>query len=628
MLSSPNSTGPREDPRSASRKGRSLALASFILALGGALPAAEVTIQLESEVTWSETPVILEVRITDPEPGMRAPELEPPPGLLIKGPRGPSTQMNVINGRRSDFHVYQFEVVPTAGRIGKFTIGPVRVPRRGGGAIQSKTVELHVYKKPQEGILFRCEVSPAGGPVGAPFQITYTVYYTGEPDEGDFFNRGHFGLSALDLPVLGLSAVELKPVRVLDDRGGTTLRISGQNQIYLQEGFAEQGGAGYKTLVFGFEATPRTTGPIEVGGASVAIRLKTGRTRVANDGFFSRRVAELKEYKASTGQVTYQVRELPMEGRPPGFTGAVGSFSVTAKADATEVDAFAPITLEIRVTGSGVLSDLKPAAWSEVESLTRDFEVSSDVDAGKVEEKVKVFRQVIRPRSETVTRIPPVPFPYYDPTRERYEVALSEPIPIKVRGVRTVTAEDAIRADGSRPSSEAPSKAPAVPRIVGRAGIAANFTEIGDSRRALDPREEILSAEFLACLGLPPALFTGLALASRLSRRDRSKSLRSRALGRAKSALASAGSDGAAAARALETYFRERLALPPGEVTPRDVAASLEGEGVPPPIVQAARDALERVHAARFGGAAAGPTALAEDARRLVVEVDRCLRGE
>jgi len=44
---------------------------------------------------------------------------------------------------------------------------------------------------------------------------------------------------------------------------------------------------------------------------------------------------------------------------------------VEVKATPVEVDEFEPINLEVRVKGQGILEDLPPPAWTEVEALTK-----------------------------------------------------------------------------------------------------------------------------------------------------------------------------------------------------------------------------------------------------------------
>ena len=353
---------------------------------------------------------------------------------------------------------------------------------------------------------------------------------------------------------------------------------------------------------------------------------KTGKVKRGRD--FFRGVIEVpdpEDFKASTEDYTYTVRDLPEEGRPPGFSGAVGKFQIRVKATPVEVDSFAPVNLEVRVFGDGILEDLKPPVWTEVESLTKDFDVSTDVDSGKMEGREKVFHQVIRPRSGKVTQIPPIPFPYFDPSSGKYQVARSEPIPIKVRAVETAEVDSAISKARAAAQPSSPSRAQAS-SIVEQRGIGANFEEIGSARASMDPQEEILSAPFLAAVLAPPLILLALHLTLKASKRDPRLRAKDRALKQASRQLSQAGLGSDQAAQAYQEYFRERLGLPGGEITPTDLTSELARHRVPLELCAAATRLLERLLASRFGGGGEGAEKLTKEALKTLAEIHPCVR--
>lgn len=591
--------------------------------------SAEVTLHLHSSFIWTNENAILEVTIKNPPRGVTAPRLPDISNFKVTGPHGPTRQYENTNGQQSTFYKYHYQIIPVSGVTGEFTIGPVTVPIRNSNPLRSRTTVLQVYKRPKKPVLFTCKTQPAGGPIGAPFRVEYTINYAGErgkPEEGIFSfgssRRSPLGLQGLHLPILNNTTVRVKAIRVLENVDAQPVTLANRTKLLVQEGFAKkEGGYGYKTLVFGFEATPLTTGAIEVGGAKAEIQLYSGRTAVRR-GLFGRRqeVAVPDVYTATAPPLTYQVQALPQKGRPQGFTGAVGKYRVSVKASSTKVAAFDPITLQIRVSGNGLLETLKPAAWSEITSLNKDFQVSTDVDSGKIEGRNKIFKQVLRPRSENVTVIPPVPFPFYDPSRQEYRVAYSEAIPITVRAVKTIGADAAIRSNQStqRPLSAAPAT------ISHHIGIGANFQNLGETRPPMNPRGQVVSFTFATALTLPPLLFVLLAVLLRFRGRDASHRRKSHALGSALAALSNQP-DALHLSQACEGYFRDRLELPPGEVTPVDLSAALTRQGVPPELQTSAVKLLEHIHAGKFGGEQEATGALVSEAQAVLQEVERCL---
>ncbi len=611
---------------------RFLEAACMVAGLAALSPAraTEVELELDAGVAWPGTTVGLKVKVINPTENISTPEIPSVSGLSIRGPAGTmrSTQRDE-NGRASDALIVSYQVTPQSGRKGKFTIGPVTVRTQSGTVLKSNVVELAVSEEPPIGVLMDTQITPAGGPVGSPFRVVYTVYYYRDtPESGDSFfgSRKSLGLTRLELPAASIPGAKVVPVPAVDGEEAQQLQISKELQVFLQQGGAEKNGKGYLTYSFGFEVTPLAPGPIELGGARCAMRLLTGGTAVGRNAFGQRvRVPEDKEFTAESPSTVYQVRALPTEGRPPGFNGAVGKYQISVTASPTEVDEGAPITLEVRVTGKGLLESLKPPIWTEIESLAKDFQVSGDVDAGKVEQNAKVFRQLLRPTNARVTAIPPVPFPFFDPASSKYQVALSQPIPIKVRAVETAVVDTGIQAAQPKATAVVNSQATQAPTIVERGGVGANFDSIGVAHPALDPRDEVLSAPFLAGVIAPPLAFLGLALGLKLRRRDPALKRKSQALARATTAL-SATSDARAIAQILDAYFRDRLGLPPGEVTQADVTAALERTGAPVTTRLGAAGLIEKAHAARFG-ASGNDAAFADEAGRLLREVEACLRG-
>jgi hypothetical protein len=229
--------------------------------------------------------------------------------------------------------------------------------------------------------------------------------------------------------------------------------------------------------------------------------------------------------------------------------------------------------------------------------------------------------------SPEVKEIPPLPFAYYDPWLTSYQVVHSRAVPLTVEAVKTVGGRDAVRAGGPDASPAPPRAEKAAPALVEQAGIGANHLTMGRARRALDPRAEILSFPFLATLAAPPAVFAAILLLRRAARRDPARERREKALVRARAELRAPGLDPGGVARAFQDYFRGRLGLPPGELTPADLAAALARAGAPEAPRAACASLLERLLAGRFGLRDESAEALAAEAARALEEVDRCTRG-
>jgi hypothetical protein len=142
----------------------------------------------------------------------------------------------------------------------------------------------------------------------------------------------------------------------------------------------------------------------------------------------------------------------------------------------------------------------------------------------------------------------------------------------------------------------------------------------------MSPRKQLVSLTFAAALILPPLLFVLLAMLLRFRGRDASHRKKAQALSKALAALADPP-DAVHLSHAYEGYFRDRLELPAGEVTPADLAGALARQGVPPELHTSTVNLLERIHAEKFGGAREATGALVAESHASLQEVERCLRG-
>ena len=77
-------------------------------------------------------------------------------------------------------------------------------------------------------------------------------------------------------------------------------------------------------------------------------------------------------------------------------------------------------------------------------SLTNDFKVADESLAGVVRDDIKVFSTTIRPRSENVTQIPPIPFSFFDPNSQKFVTVNSDPILVEVNKAETLALDSIV----------------------------------------------------------------------------------------------------------------------------------------------------------------------------------------
>jgi hypothetical protein len=173
----------------------------------------------------------------------------------------------------------------------------------------------------------------------------------------------------------------------------------------------------------------------------ITIQLSTKPRREAlleeqlGDPFMQRRFGKTvrKNIKAVSPALDLTVGALPLEGRPPEFSGAVGSFQITSDISSGTAAAGDPLTLKMHVTGSGNFDRVDSAMLVHVEHWksyppTSSFK-SSDALGFKGE---KTFEQPVIASAAGPQVLPALSFTYFDPDARRYETVRTSPLSVVI----------------------------------------------------------------------------------------------------------------------------------------------------------------------------------------------------
>ena len=194
-------------------------------------------------------------------------------------------------------------------------------------------------------------------------------------------------------------------------------------------------GRPYRTVTWQqYVMFPQTTGKLEIPSITYdGMVVLQNRNVDPFEAFFnggSGYVEVKKEIKAPGLTITVD----PLPARPTNFSGGVGTFSLSAQLDKTEVKANNPVNLRIVVSGSGNLKLIK----QPVVNLPKDFD---QYDA-KIEDKTKlttngiegsmVYDMLIVPRHQGKYDISPVEFTYFDIQSNSYKTLRSQPFTLNV----------------------------------------------------------------------------------------------------------------------------------------------------------------------------------------------------
>lgn len=481
-----------------------------------------------------------------------AAEIPPLDGLDIQY-QGQSTSVNIVNFKRSSKVTHTYLVTPT--KVGDYTIGPVTCKFRGGS--KTLTARLRVIK-PQDDpeaqqiskLMFSRISSDRSAPyVHEPFTITLKVYVRdGIRTDGSFSLRGGLPESGLD--------------------GDLDWEVVGQDRVTVK---------GTLFTVYTLRTTVRTlTAGTFVFQPQVQLKVVVPRQQRRSYGFddpffgdfFGRQ--ETRPVVLDCNRLEVDVQPIPTAGRPASFTGGVGILDFDATVGPAKVKEGEPVTIRMRVSGKGNLSQITPPKMPESPDLKYyDPRVVPSQDPNSV-----VFEQVVIPKSDRVKQIPRISFSYFNSETSDFRTLSKGPFPVTVE--------------------PAPQRAAQVFAANQPTTVQPETKVLGADIVYLKPRPKVWKRAdetpwydgkaLYGILGLPALVLVLLAgrerrrnaLATDVARARRQKAPKAarKNIQRAEQALRK--KDEAAFYQAvhdtLVEYFGHRLNLPPGEVTPQKIA--------------------------------------------------------
>jgi len=369
-------------------------------------------------------------------------------------------------------------------------------------------------------------------------------------------------------------------------------------------------GRDYQYLCYTLEKEfrPASVGEFEVPGVLFKgmVRLDTGARAII----------------ASSTSVKVSVRQVPSQGRPDTFTGAIGSFAFEADAAPKAAKVGDPIDLILSVTGDGVLEKILPLDLTKQAELTQSFRVHTDAPAVNVTGTTKTFRYTVRAKDETVSEIPPIAFSFFDVRTNQYRTVRSKPVKVSISPTATMSLNEVVgmTAGQTRLGKEL------------EEGIQQNF--VGDDVLANQEFEWRLGPALLALLIVPPVAFMGVFIAGKRNERLKSDPALVRARAARKDAFdrlkrlerlpdASAEFCGELS-KVLTFYAADKLNVPREGFTTDDLRRCLLDRQIDSNLADAASDLVTTCDSGRFGGGSVSDNAeLIRKARDIVNRLEK-----
>lgn len=334
---------------------------------------------------------------------------------------GPSTKISIVNGQTSGSVIFMYALAPL--QTGKLLIPAFSIDYK-GRIYTSDAIEIEVFPAGTAG---RSGASSAQRGSGGAEGLDERVFLTLQADKRRVF---------INEPVPVTIKLYVNSLNIQDVQYP---RLNHEN--FLIEDFPQPkqyretlNGITYDVIEFRANVFPLREGERTLGPAQLDCNLLVKDTQrqgfpfFDDEDFFGSFFSRYQRRPLTLTSIDMAVIAVPVpqENKPADFSGALGNYDWTVQANPQEVKVGDPVTLRMTVDGRGNLKTVNPPALD----FQEDFKVY-DADA-KETGSGKVFEQVIIPKSEKITQIPPVSFSFFDTQAGEYRTITRGPFPLKV----------------------------------------------------------------------------------------------------------------------------------------------------------------------------------------------------
>ena len=359
--------------------------------------------------------------------------------LVVSGPNV-STSMSLINGSASSSMAYSYELV--AVKEGTYTIGPATIVVN-GKQLHTEPIKIKAKKgqAPSQNNNSNAAAqrhSRGGGSAGvaiheAGSNIAKSLFIKAVVDKSSVYLGEQITLTYrlyTNVALVGSQADKLPDLTGFynEDIKNPDQAVKWRTEVY--KGLSYHVADMKQSILFPEHAGNITIDPMSM----IFVVRESAASSDPFDQFFGGGSYNDVNYKIKSVPVIVHVKPLPQAGKPDGFGGAVGRFSISNSVDKNELKSNEPLNYKIKVTGTGNIKLLKPFS----PEFPTDFEKydPKTEDAIAVKDNgvsgSRTYTYLVIPRHEGNFNIPPLKFSYFDPSTERYVTLPTKGFPVKV----------------------------------------------------------------------------------------------------------------------------------------------------------------------------------------------------
>ncbi len=355
---------------------------------------------------------------------------------------GPYQQVStsIINGKRSYNRSFGYNLQPT--KKGVLTIGSASISIN-GQIYKTEPIELTVTDavqrpndtteqliEPEESVHLIAQISNQNPYLNEPITVLYKLYFkeglgirnftaTDNPEYNDFWSHN----------------IETKDYEAVSE----TYKGETYSSVIVK-----------KVVLY-----PQKSGRLSLAPLSMNLALEVPTNR---RDFFGRRVYSSTNAKVSTGTTSITVKDLPENGKPEDFSGAVGSFDFKVSTNKTAVRQGEAIEMDVVISGKGNLElfglpkPIVPSALEMYDPIAKkQINVSLSGMSGSKSDKYTII-----PQFQGKYIIKPMSFSYFDLDSKTYKTLTSEEILIDMIDGPISSGQAAVATDTSLNNQQNP----------------------------------------------------------------------------------------------------------------------------------------------------------------------------
>lgn len=334
---------------------------------------------------------------------------------------GPSSRMSIVNGQVSSSITHIYTLIPL--KVGQFDIPSFTVDIN-GQQYTSKAISIEVIQGPVAATPGAQQQTMAAE---GSQELEDRIFIVMQPEK----KRAYVNEVIPVKIKLYINSLAIRDIQFpgFEHEGFSVDKFSDPRQ-YREV----LGGISYDVIEFNTNVFGTRSGELRLGPANFQcnLLLKKNSTRSSRsffgDDFFGDLFTSYERYplNLSSAYVPVTIMDLPKEGKPANFGGALGNYNFDLQANPRKVKVGDPITLKMTISGDGNIKTVNIPSLS----LGDNFKVYEP--QVKQSQSSKTFEQVIIPKSENVKEIPEASFIFFNTKTGEYKTIKRGPIAIKV----------------------------------------------------------------------------------------------------------------------------------------------------------------------------------------------------